>query len=267
MLRMPRKVFYLLRCVYDADMQLLLLAVGFLTAIPVTTEAPQPGDLGRAGRWFPLIGLCLGGMVAGAHWLLLQVFPPLLAATLTVALWAALTGGLHLDGLADCGDALLAAATPERRLEIMRDPRLGAFGVIALTLFLIAKVAAVSLIPAPSSLFAFVTAAVTARWLIVLAAQQPLARAGGMAAEFQSGLTRNTILLAALLPAALLIAGVLGPTRIALAIALAHVATFAVIAFARARLGGLTGDVFGLIVEVSELTVLLTFAAQFPPIP
>ena len=70
------------------------------------------------------------------------------AAPHVVALWAALTGGLHLDGLADCGDGLLAAATPERRLEIMRDSRLGAFGGLLLALFLILKVLATGTIPA-----------------------------------------------------------------------------------------------------------------------
>jgi adenosylcobinamide-GDP ribazoletransferase len=245
--------------------QSLLLAIGFLTAIPVTVEPPSPGALGRAARWFPFIGLCLGGMVAGGHWALLQVFPPLLAAALTVAVWAALTGGLHLDGLADCCDGLLVAATtPERRLEIMRDPRLGAFGAIGLALFLILKVVAIAALSTPYLLLVFVAAAITARWLIVLVARQPLARADGLAAEFQSGLTRSTFWLAAILPAMLALASVFGPTRLFLAVALAHVAAFAVLALARARLGGVTGDVFGLVVEVAELTVLLTFAAQLP---
>jgi adenosylcobinamide-GDP ribazoletransferase len=244
--------------------QSLLLAVGFLTAIPVTTHPPQPGALGRAARWFPLVGLCLGGMVAGAHWALLQLFPAPLAAALTVAVWALATGGLHLDGLADCCDGLPAATTPERRLEIMRDPRLGAFGAMGLALFLILKVAAVASLSTFDFLLAIVAATTTARWLIVLAARQPLARAGGLAVDFQSGLTRASVVLAALLPLALVLASLFGPTRLFLAIALAHVAAFAVIALARSRLGGVTGDVFGLVVEIAEMTVLLTFAARFP---
>src|SRR5438105_137537 len=79
-----------------------LIALGFLTTIPVRTSAPESGDLGRAGRWFPTVGLVLGAVLATAHFLLSQLFSPLLTAALVVALWTALTGGLHLDGLADC---------------------------------------------------------------------------------------------------------------------------------------------------------------------
>jgi adenosylcobinamide-GDP ribazoletransferase len=244
----------------------LLLAIGFLTAVPVQTDAPHADTLGRAARWFPFVGFCLGGMVASAHWGLMQVFPPLVAAALTVTLWAALTGGLHLDGLADCCDGLLAATTRERRLEILRDPRLGAFGVAGLTLFLIAKVAAVSALPV-AALLPFVAAATFARWLIVLAARQPLARPSGLAAEFAAGQTRTTLGLAALLPVALLGLGVFGSWRLLLAAALAHLIALGLIGLARARLGGVTGDVFGLIVELSELAALLAFVGQLPALP
>src|SRR5216684_378067 len=103
------------------------LALGFLTIWPVRVGATKPGDLGRAAGWFPLVGLLLGLVLSGAQWLLLRLFPPPLVGGLVVALWAALTGGLHLDGLADCGDGLWVSASPERRLEIMHDARIGAF--------------------------------------------------------------------------------------------------------------------------------------------
>src|SRR5258706_5627486 len=126
----------------------LRLALGFLTILPMRVNNIQPGDLGRAAGWFPVVGLLLGLVLSASNWLLLRVFPPALAGGLVVALWAALTGGLHLDGLADCGDGLLASATPERRLEIMRDPRLGAFGGLVLAGFLILKVLATGALPA-----------------------------------------------------------------------------------------------------------------------
>src|SRR5690349_10909663 len=121
-----------------------LLAIGFLTVFPVQTSAPESGGLGRVGRWFPTVGLVLGVILAAVHFLLGQLFSPLLTAALVVALWAALTGGLHLDGLADCCDGLFAAVSPERRLEIMRDPRLGAFGGLGLILFIILKILAIA---------------------------------------------------------------------------------------------------------------------------
>jgi len=249
----------------------LLLAIGFLTVFPVQTPAPQPGDLGRAGVWFPTVGLILGVILATAHFLLSQLFSPLLTAALVVALWAMLTGGLHLDGLADCCDGLFAAVSPERRLEIMRDPRLGAFGGLGLTLFLILKILALASLqplstfhlPLSSSFLlpycSLLLAPSFARWLILLVARQPSARPGGLGTDFALGLTPRVFLLAALIPLALIL---LGGWRALIAAALAHLVAFVVIRLARARLGGITGDVLGLTVELSELAVLLAFAVN-----
>ncbi len=240
------------------------LAIGFLTTLPVPARfqaAPHPGDLGRAALWFPLVGLVLGLLLAGSDWLGLRLFPPLLAGALVVALWAALTGGLHLDGLADCGDGLLAATSPERRLEIMRDPRLGAFGGLSLILFVLLKVLAVAALPAGAIWMRAVPlllAPVVGRWLLLLAARQPNARPGGLGADFALGLQPRTLWLAG---AFTLLLALLGGVRGVVAIALTHLLAWLIFRAARARLGGVTGDVFGLTVELSELTVLLTFAA------
>lgn len=259
----------------------LWLAVGLLTALPVQTAAPQPGDVGRAGKWFPLIGLTLGATVilALALFGLLFSSPPL-AVTCVVAVWAGITGGLHLDGLADCCDGMIppGLGPPERRLEIMGDPRLGAFGGIGLTLFIILKILAVIALNHASGdvvfstttlLFPLLLAPALARWLVLLVAIQPSARPGGMGADFALGLTRSVFVFAALVPLALFIAGLLfaSPWRTIIAVALAHLVTVAIIRLAHARLGGVTGDVFGLTVELAELTVLLTFAARSPLVP
>jgi adenosylcobinamide-GDP ribazoletransferase len=238
------------------------LALGFLTAIPVRTNAPQPGDLGRAAIWFPLVGVLIGAVLAAANYLLTFLFQPLIVSALIVALWAALTGGLHLDGLSDCCDGLLATALPERRLDIMRDPRLGSFGVIGLTLFLILKVLALTFatLDAPLThvlLLAFTPA--LARWLILPVALQPQARSGGMGADFALGLSPLILGLAAIVPLGLIL---LGGWRFAIAAVIANLIMFGVIALARSRLGGVTGDVFGLTVELGELAVLLVFAAN-----
>jgi len=243
-------------------MKYFKLALGFLTAIPIRTEAPQPGDIGRSAMWFPLIGFSLGLILAVAHLLLSFVFPQLITAALTVALWVALTGGLHLDGLADCCDGLLATASSERRLEIMRDPRLGSFGVIGLTLFLILKTLAFASVP-PSSLLPLPFAASLSRWLIIPVALQPQVRPGGLGADFARGLTRPVIIASSLVPLAWLILSLsFGVWHLTFAILLAHLLTLALIALARNCLGGVTGDVFGLTVELAELIVLLTFAAH-----
>lgn len=242
-------------------MKQLLLAVGFLTAIPVNTDAPQPGDLGRAALWFPLVGLGLGAVLAAVFYGLSFVFQPFLVSALIVTLWAALTGGLHLDGLADCCDGLLSTTTRERRLEIMRDPRLGSFGVIGLVLVLILKVWAFTFatLDAPAThVLLLLFAPSLARWLILPVALQPQARPGGMGADFAAGLSPLLLVLAALVPVGLI---ALGGLRFIIAAVIALLTTGLIILFARSRLGGVTGDVFGLTVELSELVILLVFAA------
>jgi adenosylcobinamide-GDP ribazoletransferase len=239
---------------------MLRLALSFLTTLPVRAPSVPPGSLGRAAPWFPVVGVIVGALLAAAWWGLGYVFPPVLSAVLLVALWAALTGGLHLDGLADCGDGLLAAVPPERRLEIMRDPRLGTFGGLSLFLFLLLKVFTVAALPAsPLGYYALLLAPALARWLILTVARQPSARPGGMGAAFGQGLTPAALAVAAVLPVVLVVGGGwrgLGAAAAALLVVLI------VSRVARARLGGVTGEVLGLTVELSELAVLLVFAAQ-----
>jgi adenosylcobinamide-GDP ribazoletransferase len=249
----------------------LRLAFGFLTVLPVRTRDVQPGELGRAGRWFPLVGLVLGALLAGLNHLAGWLFPPLVAAALVTAAWAVLTGMLHLDGLADCCDGLLVAGTREQRLEIMRDPRRGAFAVIGLSLFLVLKVLAIAALPKTplpwlrlaAATYALLFAPVLARWLLVLAACQPQARPGGLGDQFAEGVTPATLAAAAVLPGALLVVG--GWPAVIAAVCAAATAG-ASWAFARARLGGVTGDVLGLTVEFAELSVLLVFTSEQLPL-
>jgi adenosylcobinamide-GDP ribazoletransferase len=240
---------------------MLRLALSFLTTLPVRAPSAPPRSLGRAAPWFPVVGAIVGALLAVAWWGLGYVFPPVLGAVLMVALWAALTGGLHLDGLADCGDGLLAAVPPERRLEIMRDPRLGTFGGLSLFLFLLLKVFAIASLPpaSPVGWYALLMAPALARWLLLIAARQPSARPGGMGAAFGGGLTPAAIAMAAVLPAVLVAGG--GWRGLGAAVA-ALLVVLVVIRVARARLGGVTGDVLGLTIELCELAVLLVFAAQ-----
>ncbi|MDP2703599.1 MAG: adenosylcobinamide-GDP ribazoletransferase, partial [Candidatus Rokubacteria bacterium] len=103
----------------------LILAARFLTIVPVPgREATGAGALGRAAWWFPAVGLALGACLVAADHLLAFLFPPLLGSILLIALWKVLTGGIHLDGLADVLDGL-AGRNAGRRLAIMRDSRIG----------------------------------------------------------------------------------------------------------------------------------------------
>ncbi len=244
----------------------LLLAIGFLTILPVRVKDATMREVGRAAMWFPFVGFFMGLAVGAAHLIFLQFFAPLLAAALTVVVWIALTGGLHLDGLADCCDGLFVSALPERRLEIMRDPRVGSFGVIGLVLIIALKILAISSADFRSfenfgSLQSFVLALTISRWLILIVARQPQARPDGMGAEFAHGITRRTIIIAAIVPLLFAVVGLVA-WQIWIAIIAAHAVTLLVIRFAHARIGGVTGDVIGLTVELSETIMLLIFALK-----
>lgn len=246
-------------------MRSLKQALIFLTILPLRLSGEfQPGDLGRAAAWYPLVGLLIGAALAAALWGLALILPGMAAGVLVTGLWALLTGGLHLDGLADCGDGLLSAAAPERRLEIMKDPRLGTFGGIALVAQLLLKVSLITaLAAAPARLIVvgLLTSPVLARWLVLIVGWQPMARPGGLGAEFKLGLSPRAFWLAAVLPVVLLIVG--GP-RGMLAAVLAHSVALGAIVISKRRLGGATGDVIGMTIELAESAAMLAFVVRLP---
>ena len=118
-------------------------AWAFLTRLPGGAHPGDDRELGRSVPWFPIVGAILGALSGTVYWALHGPLGAPLAAVLAVAASAAATGGLHEDGLADTADAL-GGATRERRLEIMKDSRVGVFGAMALVLSTLARVFAVS---------------------------------------------------------------------------------------------------------------------------
>ena len=239
-------------------MRSLRVAFGLLTTLPFRLPDDwSAGDSGHASVWYPFVGLVIGSLTWLTWKATMFFFPSLVAGILTLVVWVLLTGGLHLDGLADCCDGLFASASVERRLEIMKDPRMGAFGVIGLILILFLKAAVLtSLTPATS--FGILLAASLARWCVLPAALLPLARPSGMGADFAAGFQRSFIFWGALIP--LVIAIILG-THGVLSIVIGMIAMMCVLWLAKSRIGGVTGDVFGMVVEVVETIVLLTFVA------
>jgi adenosylcobinamide-GDP ribazoletransferase len=181
-----------------------------------------------------------------------------LAAVLVVVTWAVLTGGLHLDGLADCCDGLLVSAPRARRLEIMRDPRVGSFAVTGLVLALLLKTAAVLSLPtaAPGLLLA----PVWARWWILVAARQPSARTDGLGSSFASALTSRLLGAAFVLPLVLLGIATWWDWRSLAGVALSGLLCLGLLRLAQARIGGVTGDVFGAVVELTEIALLVGLA-------
>src|SRR5215216_4957110 len=241
-------------CVKGFDLRNLRIAFGLMTTLPFRLPDDwSVGDSGRAAVWYPLVGLVIGALTWLAWKGAIFVFSPLIAGVITLAVWILLTGGLHLDGLADCCDSLFASVTPERRLEIMKDPHVGAFGVIGLILILFLKAAALASLTSISS-FGILLAASLARWCILPAGLLPLARPSGMGADFALGFRRSFILWSVLIPLALAI--LLGRRGILSSVA-GLGATLLVLWLAKSRIGGVTGDVFGMVVEIVETVVLL----------
>jgi adenosylcobinamide-GDP ribazoletransferase len=240
-------------------MKYLAIAFNLLTTLPVRAPSSwNPGDSGRAAGWYPFVGLFIGALAGAAYSLLSLYFAPLITAALTLTLWVILTGGLHLDGLADCCDGLLHPSNAEKRLEIMKDSRMGAFAGIGLTLTLLLKVSALASLPTDKAVLVILLAASLGRWFIILAGFQPLARPGGMGRDFASGLQKPALFWGGLIPLSLAI--YLGiPGIISLGIAFLFV--LFLFEFVRARIGGVSGDVFGLIVEVVEAITLITITA------
>jgi adenosylcobinamide-GDP ribazoletransferase len=237
-------------------MRSLRIAFGLMTTLRFKPPDDwSAGDSGRAAVWYPFVGLVVGTLT----WLTwtgsMLVFPPFVAGVITLVIWVALTGGLHLDGLADCCDGLFVSASVERRLEIMKDPRMGAFGVIGLVLVLFLKAATLASLPSVSSL-GILLAASLGRWCILPAGLLPLARPSGMGADFASGFRHSFIYWGAVIP--FVIAILLG-TRGILSLLFGLIGMAFVLWLAKSRIGGVTGDVFGMIVEVVEVIVLLAF--------
>ena len=234
----------------------LRAAFGLMTTLPFRLPADwSAGDSGRASVWYPFIGVVIGALTWLAWKGATFVFPPLVAGIVTLIVWVVLTGGLHLDGLADCCDGLLASTSAEHRLEIMKDPRLGAFGVIGLIMVLFLKATILASLTSVSSI-GILLAAIVARWCILPAGVMPLARPSGMGADFAAGFQRSFMIWGAIIPLAIAI--ILG-TRGVLSVVVGVGAAALILWLAKSRIGGVTGDVFGMIVEVVETTVVLTF--------
>jgi adenosylcobinamide-GDP ribazoletransferase len=236
-----------------------LVAFRYLTILPLP-RSRAPGDLGRAAGWFPVVGLVLGACLALASLGVDRLVPPGVGAILLVALWAALTGGLHLDGLADTCDGLGGGWSRERALSIMRDARSGPYGVTAIVLVLGLKAAALGSLPEGLAWRALLLAPVLGRaGPLLLARLCPPARPDGAGHAFSAGARWPTLIVGGFV-ALLVSVATLGAWG-TLVFGGSGLLAWGLAGHLRRRLGGFTGDTLGALVEATEAGVL-TFAVS-----
>jgi adenosylcobinamide-GDP ribazoletransferase len=235
----------------------LLIALQFLTRIPLPFSfAYHDQALGRSPLFYPLVGLLLGALLAGLA-LFLQSSPTALAATLVLSAWVLLTGGLHLDGLADCADAWVGGyGDRQRSLQIMKDPASGPIAVTVLVLVLLVKWSALSALLDQQQLLPILLAPLLGRSaILLLMLTTPYVSPKGLAETLLQHLpfAAARIVLAVAILLALLTLGWLSLLAVALMILVVRQTAIK-------RLGGSTGDVYGAAVELSEAAALLAVA-------
>ena len=241
-------------------MNSFLVGLQFLTRIRIVRQTVWTAeDFGRSTRFFPLVGLVLGICYALAAWILISVLGMrALTAALLLILPLLLTGGLHADGFMDTADGVFSGRERERKLEIMKDSRVGSFGVVAFVLLMFLQFALLLDMSPPLLVSVFFVMPIIGRMAMVLAVSCfPYARADGMGKTFADMADRGTVAIAAVTTSVLVI-----PIGLLATLALVLGIVFALL-FCRwmtAILGGVTGDVYGAATVLTETIVLAVFS-------
>jgi adenosylcobinamide-GDP ribazoletransferase len=237
----------------------LLAALQFLTRVPIRLR--REPSLPAAAPWFPVAGAIIGLAVGAAAAGMWHLVTPMVSAAVAIVVGLLITGAFHEDGLADIADAFGGGWTVERRLEIMKDPRHGTYGVAALVSTVAVRIVALGSLPGPAVMFA---AAVTAHTVgraaaVGLMLAGPTARHDGLGADYTKLLRRSTAV--AGIAVGLAIAVVAVGWWVAPVAAIGALGAAAVLALARRKIGGISGDVLGACEQVVECTTLVTIVA------
>ena len=231
------------------------LAIGFFTRLPLKSP---PGQLAEAARAFPIAGAVVGLIGAGIYFLAMELgLSGLLAALLAVAATVIVGGALHEDGLADFADMLGVRGDRDRKLSVMRDSRIGSYGVLALGFTTAIKVSALVALGEPRMVAgALIAAHVCGRAVLpVIMRSLPLARTAGLAAD--AGKPTAAATYQGLGVALLISAFACGPGAALVSLVVAIVAAFLVCEIARRQIGGYTGDVLGAAQEIAQLAIFI----------
>jgi len=233
-----------------------LIALTFFTRIPL----PVPQDITaeeftRSYRFYPLVGLIIGLLLWILAKALIPYYPPLVLGALLLGAELMLTGGIHVDGFMDSMDGLLSARSPERILEIMKDSRVGAHASMAVVGLLLLKFALLASLT-PSTLALLIVMPMLSRWVFQIGVIGfPYARSQGLGKGFHEASKWITFLLSGgvICGISFFLLGLAGP----LAFGVSAVVITLMASRISALLGGLTGDLYGAFIELSEVICLL----------
>jgi adenosylcobinamide-GDP ribazoletransferase len=237
-------------------MKPFILALQFLTRIPVKIKSVGPHDLGRSIIYFPAVGALIGALLCGLAVILgIMGIDSLIISTIVVVALIIITGGIHLDGLSDTFDALLSGKDRTEMLKIMRDPHVGVMGVLSIVSAVMLKIALLYSMSGIALMYAILSMCILGRWSMVISMQiAPYARENGKAKSFIEGIK----------PAMTIIASVVTLVIVLLMWRLAGLVLYAAIGVSaifitrllQRKLGGITGDTLGALNEMMEILAL-----------
>jgi adenosylcobinamide-GDP ribazoletransferase len=233
----------------------LLAALQFLTLLPIKRNF-NVKQIGNATVFFPVVGVLIGGLLVGLDRLLSLGLPPSVVNVLLVTVLALVSGGLHLDGLADTLDGVGGQHTPQERLAIMKDSRIGGFGAVGIALVLLIQYVTLNNIPASIKMYTLLLFPTLSRWAMVNAIfVYPYARPSGLGKAFKAGLMGLHYALDTVF--ALMVAVMLFKLGGLVIMAAAWLTADGTCLYLKSKLGGLTGDTYGAVNEFVSLAVLI----------
>jgi adenosylcobinamide-GDP ribazoletransferase len=246
------------------ELRSLLTAVQYFTRMPVPVwVGHDAAQLARAARYFPVVGIGVGALGAAALWVAAFFFTPLPAVVVSTALTVCITGAFHEDGLADTIDGLGGSMNRERALEIMKDSRVGTFGVLGLVFTVLLKISALAALPLPEAMTALIAGHGLSRaYAVVLTWRLPYAREGAStrAKPVVENVRTSDVIVALICGLAPLpfigVHAVFGMLAAALALLLSY-------RWFRRRLGGYTGDTLGATQQFCEAAFYLALLAAW----
>ncbi|MBN1189248.1 MAG: adenosylcobinamide-GDP ribazoletransferase [Dehalococcoidales bacterium] len=233
----------------------LLAALQFLTILPIKRSFTV-AQIGQAAVFFPLVGIIIGAILVGLNYVLSLILPQSIVNVLLVAALAVVTGGLHLDGLADTLDGVGGQHTVQERLEIMKDSRIGGFGAVGIAVVLLVQFVTLNNIPSDMKMYVLLLTPTLSRWAMVNAIYvYPYARPSGMGRVLKKGLMGLHYALDAVF--ALMVSVALFRLGGLVIMAVAWLSADLTALFLKSKLKGLTGDAYGAINEMVTLAVLI----------